>query len=119
VIDATGLSGLSAHAINFGTGTFTSLRVGGSNSAMLAETFEVGDLSAIASYFRLDTNGGPDAVTVAGNVTGDVYLGGGDDTLTILSGFMLTGSVHTGGQAGDVVNYGEPAFGTITGSVGP
>ncbi len=119
VIDATGISGLSAHVINFGTGVFANLRVGGSNAGALAESFDVGDLTSTANYFRLDTNGGSDTVTVTGDVTGDVYLGAGDDTFTIVSGAMLTGSVHTGGQAGDVVNYGEPAFGTITGTVGP
>lgn len=114
-ITSSGITGLSPHAIAY-SGTFASFVVSGSNVGSLAESFDVN--SPPADYFRLNTNGGNDTVTVSGDVTGDFYLGGGDDSLTVLEGFILAGSVHAGGQAGDQVFYGEPTYGTITGSVG-
>lgn len=114
-IGSSGITGLGAHAINY-SGTFTSLRVSGSAASFLAETFTVeGTLDAL--YFRLDCNGGNDTVFVSADVTGDFYLGTGDDVLTVLAGVTLTGDVHTGAGS-NVVNYGAPAYGTITGSVG-
>ncbi len=112
-IDATGITGLAANTIYL-SGTFAVLHVWGSNSTTLAETYVI--TSPDATYFRLDTNGGADDVTVNGDVTGDFYLGSGDDVLTVDLGFTLYGDVNTG-SGNDTVWYGGPLYGDITGSV--
>lgn len=55
-------------------------------------------------------------MTVSGDTSGDVYLGNGDDTLTVLPGVTLSGNV-SGGSGGNTFYYGAPEYGTITGTV--
>lgn len=110
-----GVSGLGAHSVNW-SGTLSLLRVVGSNSSSLAESYEIDSPDAIS--FRLDCGGGDDTVTVSGDAAGDIYLGGGDDSLTVSDGATLTGDAHTGGQAGDQVFANLGGYGIITGSIG-
>lgn len=113
VVGATGITGLAPHPITLG-GTFTNLRVLGSASSVLTESYVIN--SPPTTFFRLDTGGGADTVSIEGDVTGDFYLGGGADTLTVLAGVTLTGNVDTGAGT-DVVLYGAPTYGDITGMV--
>src|SRR5207249_3656262 len=71
MIHSNGITGLALNPIMY-TGMLSLLRVIGSNSTTLAESYEVN--APPATSLRLDSNSGPDTVTVTGNTTGDIYL---------------------------------------------
>jgi len=112
-VTSSGITGLSPYAINL-TGTLSNLRISGSNTSSLPETFIID--GAPCKQFALYTYGGVDDVQVNANVKGNIDLGAGDDLLTVLAGVTLTGNVQTG-QGSDTVNYGGPTYGDITGLV--
>ena len=112
-VDAAGVTGLS-QAVYFGPGEFSRLRVSGSNASALAETFVVA--SPPAAYFRLDAHNGNDSVFVISDVTGDFYLGNGNDILEVAEGVTLYGDVYTGAGT-NVVHHDEPGYGFIVGTV--
>lgn len=112
-ITATSITNLAPNTITL-SGTFSAMTVQGSNNSGLVESFVIDSPST--TYFRLYANGGNDAVTIAGNVTGDFYLGAGDDIVTVLAGVTLNGNVY-GGSGINTYFYGAPDYGDITGIV--
>lgn len=113
-VNASGVTGLKAGFALHTVGMFTSLSVSGSNVSTLAETFVID--SPPAASFTLRTNGGNDSVFVTGDVTGDFYLGIGNDTLEVAEGVTLYGDVYTGAGT-NVVRHDEPGYGFIVGTV--
>lgn len=117
-IDPTGIYGFAGPIDSVAiltSGSFASLRVVGSSSGTLSEGYT---LAGSAGPLRLDCNAGSDSVTVTADTTGVIYLGLGDDTLTVDAGVTFAGDVHTGPGA-DAVNANAPGYGTVTGSIGP
>lgn len=109
-ITQTSITGLSPFAINL-NGILSTLRVTGSTSTTLVENYTIDSPPCL--YFKLETGGGDDTVDIVNDVTGDFFLGSGNDTLTVEPGMTLNGNVN----GANTIYYGAPTWGTITGSV--
>jgi len=108
-ISATGITGLAPHDIHL-SGTFSTLKVYGSNDASVAESYTVDAPDAI--NFQLFTGDGADDVTVIAANAGCYHtfnLGGGIDLVTILAGVTVDGEVY----GAETENFNTLGFGDL------
>lgn len=106
-VTSSAITGLAPNTINL-SGTFATLRVSGSNSSVLTESYTIASPPCLT--FTLDTLGGADAVTVTSweGQYGKFNGGSGSDSLTILDGISVDGA-----QSGyeiqlfNIAGYGE------------
>lgn len=109
VIDTSGIYGLAPADITYGSGAFNLVRVSGSNSAFLSESFTI---AGTPGTLQLYAGAGDDNATVVADTAGFIRMGSGNDTVTVDSAVTFTGAVY--GDAGaDVFNIN----GVVTGGV--
>lgn len=117
ILDSSGIHNFAGQSndvdILFGTGAFNLIRLTGSSSVPLAESFM---LAGSPGPVQVYANAGNDTVHVTADVSGLIRMGAGDDTVTVDAGVTFTGDVY-GDSGEDAFNFNFEGFGTVTGSV--
>ncbi len=116
LIDATGIYNLAGPAddVPIHTSGLLTEKVYGSNSAVLPEHFAV---AGNCGQLWVFAQAGDDTIDVTGTCHAILNGGYGADTIYVEPGVTLYGSIWAGSNAGDVVFYGAPDYGTVIGGV--
>ena len=130
VVGSSTITGFAPNTVTYNTasgGSFSLVRLIGSNSPTLAEKFTENDPNA--STFQLDSNAGPDTAIIEGtssSTTNNINMGAGAATVTVssdgsatgnLDGILGTLNINEGSGSGKTLNlidYGSATGRTVT-----